>query len=91
MNREDLMQLLREKYPNMFLRTSEQFSSEYKNGIWTSCEESSLAKDGCPLFNYDSISPRYELGIHSEIYKLLEEHGWYCEWYDAGTILIWPE
>jgi hypothetical protein len=88
MQREQLMQLLRDKYPSLFLRTSEEFNKEYRGGIWTSGEDSPLAKDGCPIFYYDATSPRYELGVHQEIYKLLDKHGWYAEWYDAGTLLI---
>ncbi len=31
----------------------------------------------------------YESGVHLEIYKWLDERGWYAEWNDPGTIFLW--
>ena len=86
--REQMMELLKAKYPNMFLRTTEEFDG-CKDGIWTSGEESPSAKDGFPLFNYYAEGNRYDLGVHTEIYDFLEGHGWYGEWHDCGTIMLW--
>ena len=89
--RNQVMCLLAKKYPSMFLRTTEEFSGS-EGGIWTSGEDGPQAKDGNPLFSYYSENPyKYEIGIHKEVYDYLEKLGWYCEWYDAGTIMIWPE
>lgn len=88
--RQQMMELLEAKYPKMFLRTTEQFNGN-KGGIWTSGEDDLPAKDGFPLFNYYGEGKRYELGVHTEIYSFLEKHGWYAEWYDAGTIMLWQE
>jgi len=35
------------------------------------------------------VKEMYVCGIHREIYSWLEERGWYPEWYDAGTLLMW--
>jgi hypothetical protein len=35
------------------------------------------------------VKEMYVCGIHREIYSWLEERGWYPEWYDAGTLLLW--
>jgi hypothetical protein len=35
------------------------------------------------------VKEMYLCGIHREIYSWLEERGWYPEWYDAGTLLLW--
>lgn len=35
------------------------------------------------------VKDMYLCGIHREIYSWLEERGWYPEWYDAGTLLLW--
>jgi hypothetical protein len=86
--REKLIEALSTKYPKMFLRTSEEFSGS-NGGIWTSGEESLPAKDGFPLFDYYAEGKRYEIGVHTEIYKFLEKHGWYAEWYDCGTLMLW--
>ena len=89
--RNQVMCLLAKKYPKMFLRTTEEFSGS-EGGIWTSGESGPSAKDGNPLFSYYSENPhKYEIGVHKEVYDYLEKLGWYCEWYDAGTIMIWPE
>ena len=88
--REQVLSLLEEKYAGMFLRTTEEFNGS-QGGIWTSGEDYDIkAKDGFQLFDYWSEDhKRYTLGVHNEIYNLLDKIGWYCEWNDAGTIMIW--
>ena len=86
--REQMMELLGVKYPEMFLRTTEEFNGG-KGGIWTSGEDNLPAKDNFPLFNYYSDGKRYILGVHTEMYNFLEKHGWYAEWHDAGTIMLY--
>jgi hypothetical protein len=89
--RNQVMSLLAKKYPGMFLRTTEEFSGS-KGGIWTSGEDGPAAKDGSPLFDYwTENQTKYNLGVHTEIYDYLDELQWYCEWNDAGTIMIWPQ
>lgn len=89
--RDEMMELLEGKYPNMFLRTTEEFDGS-KGGIWTSGEDGLTAKDGFKLFNYyaeDFQEKRYIFGVHKEIRSLLEKHGWFAEWYDCGTIMLY--
>ena len=86
--REKMMELLEAKYPQMFLRTTEEFNGE-KGGIWTSGEDGLKAKDGFDLFNYYADGNRYVLGVHTEIEKFLDKHGWFAEWYDCGTVMLW--
>ena len=91
-SRAKMMELLRAKYPNMFLRTTEEFDGG-KNGIWSSGEDGIKAKDGFTLFNYyaeDYREVRYVFGVHKEIGNLLEKNGWYTEWHDCGTIMFYP-
>jgi hypothetical protein len=87
-SREQMMELLEAKYPKMFLKTTEEFDGS-KGGIWTSGEDKLTTKDGFELFDYYAESKRYELGIHTEIYNFLEKHGWFAEWYDCGTLMLW--
>jgi hypothetical protein len=88
--RNQVMSLLEKKYPNMLLRTTEEFNGS-EGGIWTSGEDGPEAKAGGPLFNYYSENhAKYNLGVHNEICDYLDKLEWYCEWYDAGTIMIWP-
>lgn len=89
--REKLIAIIKEKYPQLPVRTTEEFDGS-KNGIWSSGEHGIEAKDEFPLFNYyaeDNKEIRYVFGVHKEIGDLLEAHGWYAEWHDAGTIMFW--
>jgi hypothetical protein len=86
--REKMMELLEAKYPQMFLRTTEEFDGG-KGGIWTSGEDGLAGKDGFALFDYYAEGKRYQFGVHTEIYNFLEKHGWYAEWYDCGTIMLY--
>ena len=36
-----------------------------------------------------SVETMYFNGVHREIFSWLEERGWYHEWYDKGTLLLW--
>ena len=91
--RQKLMELLEAKYPKMLLRTTEQFDGS-ERGIWTSGEDGLEAKDERPLFNYyaqDYNEEIYVFGVHKEIRSFLESHGWFTEWHDAGTAMLYPE
>lgn len=91
--RQKMIDILRNKYPTMFLKTTEQFNGG-TDGIWTSGEDGIEAKDGHELFNYysqDYKEVRYQFGVHKEIRELLKKNGWWAEWYDAGTIMLWVE
>jgi len=35
------------------------------------------------------VKDMYLCGIHRDVFIWLEERGWYPEWYDAGTLLLW--
>ena len=45
--------------------------------------------DTDPKHDGMKVKELYLCGIHREIYSWLEERGWYPEWYDAGTLLLW--
>ena len=52
-------------------------------GIW-------VAADSTPeLFNYDSQEWVNTFGVKPSINKLVEDSGWYFEWYDPGTMMVW--
>jgi hypothetical protein len=87
--REKLIKIISEKYPKIVLRTTEEFDGT-EGGIWTSGENGFPAKDGFPLFEYyASHGKRYDMGVHKDINKILDKHGWYAEWNDPGTIMFW--
>ena len=91
LSRESLMAKLQKAYPNMLLRTTEEFNGS-EGGIWTSGESGIRDKKGMELFNYyseDYKEVNYVLGVRKHLHEFLERNGWYCEWYDAGTIMIY--
>ena len=87
-SRDALMETLEKKYPNMFLRTTEEFSGS-TGGIWTSGEESPMNNSGDQLFDYWAESDKYSIGVRKDFMRYLARLGWYCEWHDAGTMMMW--
>jgi hypothetical protein len=88
-SREELMTFL-EQYIKSGVRTSEEFSSASSGtGVWVSGEDES-DYEGRVIYDYYAEGPGYELGVLSEFEDILQQHGWYSEWYDAGTVMIYP-
>jgi len=63
--------------------TTDEFYGEKNenNGIW-------VAADYTPeLFDY--WNSKVPFGINEKLNKLVEDSGWYFEWYDPGTMMVW--
>ncbi len=89
--REKMMEMLKQKFHLRHVRPTEEFNGA-KGGIWTSGEDGAEASDGYPLFDYWSENhDKYEFGVHNEMMDFLEKNGWYAEWNDPGTIMIWED
>ena len=89
MNRDKLIKELYTRWNIDFVRTTEEFNGDI-GGVWLSGEDSAKMKDGLDMFDYYTENyNRYELGVHNIICKWLEKKGWYAEWYDAGTIMLY--
>ena len=88
--RDELMNALQQKFGLKHVRTTEEFGTS-PGGIWLSGEERDLASDGIELFNsYAGGRPPYDdFGVHTEFNKFIEPHGFFAEWYDAGTLMLW--
>ena len=84
--RKDMMKFV-EKYMD-FVRTSEEFNGS-EGGIWVSGENMDEFK-GQVIYDYYAEGRGYELGVNVKWEKELNKRGWYSEWYDAGTVQIWP-
>ena len=102
-NREQLMQILAKTFPKMWMKDGTEWNHNSKaNFIWTGegscwveiiCHSLGSAELEHNLFNYHLTYEKhgtYEMGIHKKLVALLDEHGWYCEWHDAGTVFIYP-
>ena len=86
--RDQLMDALEDKY-GLNVRTTEEFGSG-PGGVWLS-GESDIPKtsDGLPLFDYYMDVDPYEFGVHPEFSKFIEPYGFFAEWNDPGTLMLW--
>lgn len=87
-SRSRLKNILKRKFPDMWMKDGEDFSSSNAGSIWTG--EGSFDNDGIPLFDNFATSPLYELGVHKDLVRVLDKHGWFAEFHDGGTVFIWP-
>jgi len=72
-----------------FVSTSEDFDGS-QGGIWVSGENGDQYK-GKRIYDYYSEDYKNrEFGVLNTWEKELNKMGWYSEWYDAGTVMIWP-
>ena len=65
--------------------TTDEFYGEKNenNGIW-------VAADYTPeLFNYWSTQWADTFGVDPKLNAAVEKAGWYFEWYDPGTMMVW--
>ena len=69
------------------VKTTEEFDGS-TGGIWVSGENMDLFK-GKRIYDYYNETRAYHLGVLSSWEKELDKRGWYSEWYDAGTVMIW--
>ena len=90
MRRETLMQEIRKIMGEKWhLRPSEEFGTGSNGGIWTDGEN--IGKDGQMLANYNGPdNTGMGFWMHPRIKTLLDRAGWYLEWYDPGTIMLYP-
>ncbi len=94
-SRDEMIVLLNKKFPNIWTKKSEDFYNDPKEnrGIWTGGEGSTFvdAAKKKEAFNIHGNDPKnYIDEVHKNLYKFLEEHGWYTESYDAGTFFFYP-
>jgi hypothetical protein len=53
------------------------------NGIW-------IAADSNPeMFDYYSERWMNTFGVDPKLNEVVESNGWYFEWYDPGTMMVW--
>jgi hypothetical protein len=87
MDRDDMMTYLEDKY-GFRARTTEEFDNS-SGGIWVSGEDGQSI-GGKRIYNYYAEGKAYEFGVLVRYEKAINKLGWYSEWYDAGTVMIWP-
>ena len=86
-NRDEMMKWI-EKYMD-FVGTTEDFSGS-QGGIHVSGEDGDEYKGSVIYSYYSEDYKNREFGVWNKWEKELNKRGWYSEWYDAGTVCIWP-
>ena len=87
LNREEMMEWL-EGYLD-FVRTTEEFSGS-PGGIWISGENGDEYKGKVIYAYYSEDYKNRTFGVLNSWEKELKKRGWYSEWNDPGTVMIWP-
>ena len=82
MTRDEMIIALREKGVHV-VGTTKDFGIGGE-GIWASGESDPR------LFDYYSERWMDTFGVQPKLNDFVEENEWYFEWYDAGTIMVWP-
>lgn len=67
-----------------FIKDSEEFNGQ-NGGIWLSAD----GGENSFFFDYYTQSRAYEIGVRKTFIVWLEQRGWYAEWNDPGTIMLW--
>ena len=87
--RDELMDLMETKYKIKSVRTSEDFDGQ-TGGIWIAGDNGEEL-GGNPIFDYYSNSAKYANGVLKQFRTAVEKTGWWLEWNDPGTLMIWPK
>ena len=91
--KEQMLKLLQQNFPKgKFIDGEDWGGEDYKHTIIASGEEGS-DEEGLTLFdNYaeDYEEKYYIMGVNKKIYELLDSYGWWSEWYDGGTVVLYP-
>lgn len=91
--REKMMEILKTKYKFSHVRTSEEFFTDKDNnkGIWIGVDKENEERFyGKYIFDYwTNDHKNYDIGVLKKFAIQIEKLGWYCEWYDCGTMMIY--
>jgi len=90
LTREELVKILQTKYALNFTKDSEEFDGE-EGGIWLGGSEGLVMPDGkTEMFNYYHGGSKFPQGINKDFANFLAKRGWYGQFADPGTVLLWP-
>jgi uncharacterized protein (DUF302 family) len=90
LSRMEMKNVMVTKYGLSFVKNSEEFDGE-EGGIWLGGSDDLLmpnAKD--MMFNYYHGGSKFPQGIHKDLAKFLDKCGWYGQFADPGTVMLWP-
>jgi hypothetical protein len=80
------MNSLAKQFPQVWLKDGEEFSKGYEDTIWTG-EGSEVDGD----YAFSKYAFQDTMGVHPKLVKALDKLGLYAEFYDGGTVFIYPQ
>ena len=89
--REKMMEILEEKFGIKSVRSTEDFygtREDEEYGIWIAADNEEKIY-GEKIFDYHNKTQRYRFGVLKTFRNKIEKQGWYFEWNDSATMLIW--
>ena len=87
MDREEMISWLEDQLDFRFVDKTERFNGS-TGGIWLAADDREEFK-GKVIYDYYAKSSAYELGVLKTFAKELDKRGWYSEWNDPGTVMLW--
>jgi hypothetical protein len=79
-----MMTALKSKGVKVSGTASEFYGAKASNeGIWVAAEYTPS------LFDYYSSAWGDTFGVEPKLNQMVEDNGWYFEWHDAGTMMVW--
>jgi hypothetical protein len=90
LSRDEMMKIMHTKYGLNFVKKSEEFDGE-KDGIWLGGSDSLMPNAKDQMFNYYNNGSKYPQGVHKDLAKFLDKCGWYGQFADPGTVMLWPK
>ena len=85
-DRDKMIELVSKK-GIQFAKPSEEFDG-VDGGIWIAADNGEKM-GGKEIFDYYSDSSAYEFGVLKKFIQFIDKHGYYAEYYDPGTIMLW--
>lgn len=90
LSRDEMMKIMHTKYGLNFVKKSEEFDGE-EGGIWLGGTDPLMPNAKDAMFNYYHGGSKYPQGVHKDLAKFLDKCGWYGQFADPGTVMLWPK
>ena len=88
----EMVELVNKAYPNArAVPVSEFYDDPSKKGIWFKGSEDCDVVQGNAMFEYYNEDWLPTSGVNPDFDEFMTEHGWFCEPYDSGTLMAYPE
>jgi hypothetical protein len=90
LSRDEMKNVMITKYGLSFVKTTEEFDGE-EGGLWLGGSDSLMPNGKDEMFNYYHGGAKYPQGVHKDLAKFLDKCGWYGQFADPGTVMLWPK